>query len=237
MIKFKKIFLIFLFSFFLFIPNTSAKYIIMTEVTFTMQVEEIKPEIPEQIDFYIYNLEDLLNFRNLQNNKIVDFTGKNVYLMNDIDLSEYYNENSNWIPIASEENSFKGNFYGNFHKISNLKIQANSDCQGLFGKNDGLIKELKVQGEINANNCENIGGITGVNSGIISYSNSEITITGNARNVGGITGYCNQGSLIYNKNYNSILGDSNIGGICGYSQNAYIWRCGNEVNARNNKLE
>ena len=95
--------------------------------------------------FRIYNLADLMKFKKMHNSQEINFENKNIYLMNDIDLSSLYN----WTPIGTEENPFKGNFYGNLHTISNIKIDALGKCKGFFGQNDGLITELTVSRKYN----------------------------------------------------------------------------------------
>ena len=109
--------------------------------------------------FRIYNLVDLLKFRELQDEGQADFNGKDIYLMNDIDLSSI----PNWIPIGTEQAPFCGNFYGNLHTISNLNMDVINDCKGFFAQNNGTISELTVTGNIRAHICEMIGGIVGKN--------------------------------------------------------------------------
>ena len=68
--------------------------------------------------FKIYNLADLLKFRELQNIEGMNFAGEDIYLLNDISLDSI----TNWTPIGTEGNPFCGNFHGNFHTISHLKL-------------------------------------------------------------------------------------------------------------------
>ena len=158
MFQFKKILLISFILFFIFIPKVSAKYIYLGEVQFKFQLEE--ENIPnEPDDYFIYNLEDLIEFREKQNTGEIDFENKDVYLMDDIDLASI----TYWLPIATVERPFKGTFHGNFHTIYNLNIQDISHNLGLFGKNDGTITELTVTGNIQAHINEKIGGIVGEN--------------------------------------------------------------------------
>ena len=158
MFKFKKIILFSIILFFVFIPKTSAKYEFTKDLTIEFQVENSSNiKIPDY--FEIYTLEDLISFRNLQNSGKVDFEGKEVYLMNDIDMSSV----EIWIPIATEERPFKGTFYGNSHIISNLQSTTIIHNTGLFGVNCGTITDLTVTGNITAHICENIGGIVGKN--------------------------------------------------------------------------
>ena len=109
--------------------------------------------------FRIYNLTDLLKFRELQNTEKTDFEGEDIYLLNDIDLANI----PNWTPIGTEERPFCGNFHGNFHVISNLNLDTVHNSMGFFAQNNGTISELTVTGSIHAHTCENIGGIVGKN--------------------------------------------------------------------------
>ncbi len=64
--------------------------------------------------------------------------GKDVYLTNDVDL----NGISNWTPIGTGDNPFRGSFYGSGYRITNLTIDSsgsgNSDVYlGLFGSVEG----------------------------------------------------------------------------------------------------
>ena len=99
----------------------------------------------------INDLTDLLKLRTLQNNQTVNFNGKHLYLLNDIDLSNcYVNGVSSWIPIATKDNPFRGIFHGNEHIISNLKITTISNYQGFFAQNNGTITELVVSRKYNS---------------------------------------------------------------------------------------
>ena len=71
---------------------------------------------------YIYTVEDLINFR--ESVKAGEtFEGKEVYLMNDLDLSLTCSEKlGSFEPIGAGSTSFRGTFHGNHHKISNLYI-------------------------------------------------------------------------------------------------------------------
>jgi len=137
------------------IPSSQAKYIFIYDVEIETEVELPEEEGP----FEIYNLDDLINFRNLQNSGERDFTGQDVYLMADIDLStiEY------WEPIGTSEIPFEGLFYGNSYTISNMQGNTTSNNSGFFGQNNGTIKDLTVTGNIIAHINSNIGGIVGKN--------------------------------------------------------------------------
>lgn len=93
-------------------------------------------------------------------------------LMRDIDLSEF----SNWDPIGSSSNPFIGNFDGNNHtitglKITEVKVESNPACIGLFGRigddYNTIIKNLKVENafiDINYSSSIHVGIIAGYSS-------------------------------------------------------------------------
>ena len=88
---------------------------------------------------YIIDSEDALaRIASIVNSGVSDFVGKHFSLICDLDLS-----GRNWTPIGNTVNtSFKGNFDGNNHTISNLTVNNPSgDYNGLFGYVEGLIHE------------------------------------------------------------------------------------------------
>ena len=90
-------------------------------------------------DPYIIDSEDVLaRIAPIVNSGVFDFVGKHFSLICDLDLS-----GRNWTPIGNTVNtSFKGNFDGNNHTISNLTVNNPSgDYNGLFGYVEGLIHE------------------------------------------------------------------------------------------------
>ena len=139
MMKFKKVIFISIILFFMFIPKVSAKYMFLGEATIQFEIED-QVNLENFENFTVSSVEDLLILRNLQNTGKFDFEGKDIFLMEDIDLSEI----PNWKGIGTETYPFKGNFYGNDCIISNLKINTTSDCQGLFGQNNGTITGVNV---------------------------------------------------------------------------------------------
>lgn len=175
----------------------------------------------------IYTSKDMKRLSEVVNQNIESFSGKTVYLMNDIDLSEVCsNSNGTWNGVGNENYAFCGNFYGNGHTISNLYIESSKNCIGLFGQNNGKILNLTITGNIYACGQENVGGIAGLNNGTINYCNSKVNIYGSSQKCGGIVGY-NTASINYCINYNNILGSNYVGGICGYNELGTIFYTGN----------
>ncbi len=88
---------------------------------------------------YIIDSEDALaRIAPIVNSGMSNFVGKHFSLICDLDLS-----GRNWIPIGNTvDTSFRGNFDGNNHTISNLTVNNPSgDYNGLFGYVKGLIHE------------------------------------------------------------------------------------------------
>ncbi len=181
----------------------------------TKNSSEITPNISR-----INDLTDLLKLRKLHNERIVNFDSRDLYLLNNINLS------GNWTPIGTSQNQFKGRFHGNNHSISNLQIVAGSDCQGIFGVNGGEISNLLVYGNISAGGYSKMGGIAGENTNTITNCKSHVTINGTGTYYGGITGANSKGYVTNCLNYESISGKESIGGICGASS-GYVENCGN----------
>lgn len=105
--------------------------------------------------YAIYNAMQLDQVRNFCNKTSVYFK-----LMDDIDLTEWIADNNpsqGWVPIGnSSDNSFRGTFDGNNHKITGLYInRSSSDYVGLFGylyTGYSIVKNLKVEGNVNGKN-------------------------------------------------------------------------------------
>ena len=140
-------------------------------------------------EYYINTAQDLWDFAEEVNNGNT-FEGVTVSLTDDIDLG--CDEENQWIPIGVLT-SFEGVFDGKNYKISGLYIGDFIGKQyyniGLFGKNVGTIKNLKIVdslievnniGELaNTINTTRVGGITAINNGnlINCYNSTNINIT------------------------------------------------------------
>ncbi len=101
-----------------------------------------------------------------------------------------------------------GTFDGRSHKIINLKLDTESEYQGLFGYNKGTIKNLEIEGEdINLNSTEKYTGIiAGYSEGLIESCCNKVNIIckrGKENSyLGGIVGEI-AGEASINKCYNS----------------------------------
>lgn len=120
------------------------------------------------------------------------FSGVNIKQTDDIDLGQYV-----WVPIGDsiidspDHLTFKGNFDGQGHLISNLSIKYigtgdtryNRQNYGLFGyvKGGTVKRTFVVSGTVNpeiaAANAYNIGGLVGCLEGEVSNSEAALSIT------------------------------------------------------------
>jgi len=163
----------------------------------------------------------------------------------DIDLSTY----ANWTPIGSSEYKFTGIFDGDGYEINGLTILSGDSYKGLFGYNEGTIKNVKltnidIQGgnysgaivghnsgtieninvlEGNIEGIDYVGAIVGYSSGKISNCSSEIDVQGN-NYVGGVVGYIVDNALTNCYSVGSVVGNNYVGGLVGYST-AVIEKC------------
>lgn len=141
-------------------------------------------------------------------NSGVNYSGKVIYLDDDIDMSEY----DSFMPIGDNIYSFGGVFEGQGHRISNLKIDPGNDVQytGVFGssfvgaeiKNVVLDPTCEIISSHNLSNT-NVGGIIGYCAteyracqiiNVINFARVEATskIGNNTLLIGGIIGYCDE---------------------------------------------
>lgn len=113
---------------------------------------------------------------------------------------------------------FCGNFNGNGHTISGLKISSDGSAQGLFRylTETSVVQNLNVQGMITPGGSRNeIGGIAGVNEGTIYTCSFTGTISGGSY-VGGIAGTNAVTGTIENcTSHGNIYGNHFVGGIAG----------------------
>ena len=112
---------------------------------------------------YIYNLADLKAFRDAVNAGN-GYKGQTIVLANNIDLN-----NEEWYPIGYDE-YFEGNFDGNGHTVSNLKVNIDFGAGFISFPKGATIKNLNLH---NVNN----------------YADQQ---------VGTIAGWCNEDTIIDN---------------------------------------
>ena len=92
-----------------------------------------------------------------------------------------------WTPIGqSFSKAYSGTFDGQGHTISGLWHWWSTDYIGLFGNNEGTIKNLGVVDSYLSVH-ENVGGVCGMNSGSFTNCYNTGNVQGN-KNVGGVCG-------------------------------------------------
>ncbi|MCI8272643.1 MAG: hypothetical protein HFJ55_00990 [Clostridia bacterium] len=173
----------------------------------------------------IWNKADMDSFRD-KVNEGKTFEGRIVKVMDNIDL-----KNEEWTPIANYVTNnlliFKGTFEGNNKTISNFYINSTEEYRGLFGYNEGEIRNIIIEGNVNSS-VGKCGGITAYNgiNGEINGCINKVTISAGGDTVGGITGA--NGGLISNcGNIVDVTGLSYSGGIVG--MNSCIDNKGGEI--------
>lgn len=174
----------------------------------------------EEDPYRIYTAEDLQGASNRGYYK----------LMNDIDLTDWINENSpteGWVSIG--RNSGEVTYInGDGHKITGLWINTSQDYTGLFSNfSAGIIKNLTV--EVAKGKSVKGGDYTGVLIG--RNANGKLlncTVIGDVvgtTHVGGVTGYSGNNTVTgvtYRGNVSSKASSAFVGGIAGLSENDEI---------------
>lgn len=148
---------------------------------------------------------------------------------------------SGFLPIGRrKETSFRGTFYGDGHLIKNLKIvmpgKKNVALFGYLGDDchDGEIFELGVV-DFHYSGAKNIGGLTGVNYGLVERCFVTGTIDGecstSAMGIGGLTGKNHRredgASGLYKNCYANvdITASYAVGGLSGKDEGGYMENC------------
>ena len=156
-------------------------------------------------------------------------------LVNDIDLSEF----ENWEPIGEysyndETVQFRGNFDGNNHKISNLKITHDNVNAGLFGSiydtYNIQIKNIYFENVNIKGNFKYAGVLCGVINRDFTNAESTVSIENctasgeingiNTIMAGGLIGYAGQSKILNCTSYVDISGQGEsvcVGGVIGGS--------------------
>lgn len=154
--------------------------------------------------------------------------GGDYALANDLDMTGL-----TFAPLGSNSSAFDGIFEGLGHSIGNLTINApTSSYVGLFGANAGLINDIHLSNE-QVTGFAYVGGLAGVNYGMIANSSVQGTIAGgsgaSAFNIGGLVG-CNCAPQSSTGTAGTILGSfalttvtagdgvNSVGGFAGSNQ-------------------
>jgi uncharacterized repeat protein (TIGR02543 family) len=198
----------------------------------------------------------LYNVRSYLNNTSVNFI-----LINDIVFTpehfdsdpdnqpadeNFYNIGYGWDPIGNSNvtSHFKGVFDGNNFTIKGMSVNRNRwdlTCVGLFGYNQGTIKNLTISNcTITTRSSGNVGSVTGINAGIISNctNTNNISIPSSYApydvNAGGIAGSSVSGIITNCKNSGNVTINAQkngyAGGIAGYTETGVVSQCVNTGN-------
>lgn len=134
----------------------------------------------------------------------------------DIDLSEYTDNSFNIIGTGPTNESFRGVFDGNNHKISNFSLRSTrQQYTGLFGYVSGQVKNLGlINPELVAQGIY-AGVLVGyLDSGIITSCYVEGASVSGDDYVGGLIGAC-AGRIYKSSSTGSVVGDTLVGGLIG----------------------
>ncbi len=142
------------------------------------------------------------------------------------------NEELSAVCIGSEDNPFEGVFDGSSHEITAYSGEAENDVKGAIfaavGKN-GTVKNIHARVGVYGSNT--VGGIAGINNGIIENCRVRCTVKAKESNAGGIVGE-NTGTIrqcsvqmAITRDESRILGGTGIGGICGFNNGGTVSQC------------
>ena len=138
-----------------------------------------------------------------------------------------------WTPICqSSSEAYSGTFDGQEHTISGLWHPWSTDYIGLFGNNEGTIKNLGVV-DSNLSGHNNVGGVCGRNGGSLTNCYNTGPISG-YNYIGGVCGM-NSGSLTNCYNTGNVSGTSAVGGVCAYNNYSSLTNCYNTGNVQGNE--
>ena len=150
---------------------------------------------------------------------------KHFKLVADINLGGYTGTQFNIIGI-SYTNAFTGVFDGNGHTISNFTYDTNNTERiGLFGFVDSgaEIRNLAMENvSVNGGCGKAIGGLAGVNNGIISNCNVGGTISGN-QGISGLVGLHLYGMISGCSVKGSVSGNAFTGGLVGWNGSIILY--------------
>ncbi len=130
----------------------------------------------------------------------------------DIDM-QAYEGGDGWKPIAE----FSGVFEGRGYKISNLKINRDSEryC-GLFGQvtSSAILSEVVLE-NVEVNGGEYTGALAGSCSGKITNCSVQGIVNGSGNSVGGLVGSYNTNAIVNSYVNVAVTGKEEVGGLVG----------------------
>ena len=127
-----------------------------------------------------------------------------------------------WTPIGTAlNNSYKGNFDGGNHTISELTVKGSDEYAGLFGYigSGGTVKNVKLENVRITSDYQYayVGGVAGNNDGAIENCSVSGSVSGNStyNSVGGVVGYQLGGSITGCSSSATVQGTGSVGGVVG----------------------
>ena len=174
--------------------------------------------------YYIFNETDLSN---IGKNYLLD---KSYALMSDIVLTSSFKTIGY---NATEELGFSGNFNGNGHKISGLKVTENKANAGLFStiNTNGVVTDLIIDNVTMTGSFDNAGALAGTVDGTVKKVQvSNVNITNNKANAatGALAGKVT-GSVVMSYATNATVtaagASANLGGFVGELNKGTIQAC------------
>ena len=198
-----------------------------------------EPELNDGV-YQISNFAELYWFAGLINGSldgVEQNTAANAVLTADIIINENVldakgnlTENTEnlliWIPIGdNSSNPFSGTFDGQGHTVSGIYINSDEDYQGLFGYNEGTIKNVGIT-ESYIKSIYYVGGVCGKNIyGTISNCYNSGIVSG-VSGVGGMCGENYEGTISNCYNSGNVNGNNDyVGGVCGLNDDGTISDC------------
>lgn len=194
----------------------------------------------EESPYYIKSEKQLFDVTNAHIDQNAYFK-----LVDDIELTETHS------PIGYINNSnkeFIGTFNGNFHTISNLKVDS-CDYAGLFAiiGAGSSVSNLKITNAKFEGDYSNLGTVAGKSFGTINrvmVIDTTITNTKTVSNTGGLVGYLETDpsksyianvirSAVYTENGALINANGTLGGLVGLSNCAQIHACYTNLKLKN----
>lgn len=194
--------------------NIYASKLISTNQT---NIQFIEPTQDKEGYYQLSDADNIKWFANQVNNGNNSINGRlisNISLNNNKELNINTIDADKWIPIGNENHPFNGILDGQNHTISGIFCNDKQiNHIGLFGFTDhAIIKNIGVINSfITGKYC--VGGIVGLNKGIISQCFSSNIISGEG-STGGIVGG-NYGKVIHCFNTSNINSKEGSGGVIG----------------------
>ncbi|MGB4985537.1 MAG: hypothetical protein WBO70_07165 [Erysipelotrichaceae bacterium] len=205
------------------------KIIVLSIVLFSSCV--VFPKAEEvKADIYISTIDQWNDFA--KKTQLDSYSvGKTVVLKNDI------NADGELLPVSS----FSGTFDGLGHQIKGVKFTDFGSNLGIFRyiQQSGVVKNLKVVGVYAIKGTkENIGGVVGVNNGLVTDCSFSGTINGENK-IGGIVGVNEKTGIVVNSKFDGkLVGTHFSGGIAGFNLGE-ISNCNSSgsINTVDNEIE